>query len=213
MEVVLIVVIVSIGIVTVVTGLNSGNKYLQKSREKIIAINLAREGVEQMINIRDSNRRKNAGRKEETRLRTNPIKDVDNRFSSGSYILLPQTSGGQQYFYGTGPLMDFDINQGSSTGNLQYALCQTTGSWQACPGSMPISVEGKFFRRVRGIGLYEKATATNWGDFMDCKTSTDLGSSCKDSTAKEYRFCVIVDYIGNIVGKIELCSVITNFKQ
>jgi type II secretory pathway pseudopilin PulG len=42
-EVVLIIVIVSIGIVTVVTALNSGNKYLQRSREKIIAINLARE--------------------------------------------------------------------------------------------------------------------------------------------------------------------------
>jgi len=100
-EVVLVVVIVSVGIITIVTALSSGNKYLQRSREKIIAINLAREGIEQIINIRDSNWKKNAGRKEETRLRMNPMVDIDSWFSSGTYIIQTQITGGQQYFYGT----------------------------------------------------------------------------------------------------------------
>jgi Tfp pilus assembly protein PilE len=42
-EVIIIIAVVSIGIMTVIVALNNGNKYLQKSREKIIAINLARE--------------------------------------------------------------------------------------------------------------------------------------------------------------------------
>jgi hypothetical protein len=35
-----------------------------------------------MINIRDSNWKKNAGRKEETRLRINPMENTDNRLSA-----------------------------------------------------------------------------------------------------------------------------------
>lgn len=212
-EVVLIIVIVSIGIVTVVTALSSGNKYLQRSREKIIAINLAREWVEQMINIRDSNWKKNAGRKEETRLRKNPIENIDSRFASGSYIIQTEISGGQQYFYGTWPFTAFDVSQWNSVNNLKYSLCQTSTGWQACPGSQPISVEGKFFRSIRGVWLYEKWNTTNWWILLDCISSTSPTTECKDTSAKEYRFCVTVDYIWNIVWKVELCSVITNFKK
>jgi len=216
-EVVLIIVIVSIGMMTVITALSSGNKYLQRSREKIIAINLAREWVEQMINIRDSNWKKNAGRKEETRLRKNPIQNIDSRFASGSYIIQTEISGGQQYFYGTWPFVDFDSNQGMSANNLKYSLCQTSTGWQACPGNQPTSVEGKFFRSIHGVWLYKKYTTTTGWDLLNCISSTNtsvgVSTECKDTSAKEYRFCVTVDYIENIVGKVELCSVITNFKK
>jgi len=155
-EVVLVVVIVSVGIITIVTALSSGNKYLQRSREKIIAINLAREGIEQIINIRDSNWKKNAGRKEETRLRMNPMVDIDSWFSSGTYIIQTQITGGQQYFYGTWSFTGFDVTKWTSGTNLQFSLCQTTTGWQACPWSQPISTEGKFFRSIHGIWLYKK---------------------------------------------------------
>ena len=98
-EVIIIVAIVSVGIATVIYGLNSANRYLQKSREKIIAINLAREGMEAMINIRDSNRRKNAGKKEESWLKVNPINNTTTWFSTGIYILLKQSTGGQESFF------------------------------------------------------------------------------------------------------------------
>lgn len=212
-EVVLIIVIVSIGMMTVITALSSGNKYLQRSREKIIAINLAREWVEQMINIRDSNWKKNAGRKEETRLRMNPIQNLDNRFASGSYIIQTEISGGQQYFYGTWPFVEFSGTQGISTNNLKYSLCQISTGWQACPWVIPTSAEGKFFRSVRGVGLYKKYTTDVWGILLNCISSTSPSTECKDTSAKEYRFCVTVDYIGNIIGKVELCSIITNFKK
>gem|GEM_PF-3256239 len=38
-----------------------------------------------------------------------------------------------------------------SANNLKYSLCQTTTGWQACPGSQPTSVEGKFFRSIHGV--------------------------------------------------------------
>jgi hypothetical protein len=46
-----------------------------------------------MMNIRDTNRKKNAGNKESTRLKINPMDNSDNtRFDSGLYITLTATS-------------------------------------------------------------------------------------------------------------------------
>lgn len=210
-EVIIIVIVVSTGIMTVVTALNSGTVYLQKSREKIIAINLAREWVEQMLNIRDTNRKKNGWIKEEVRLRQYP--SSGNWFASWSYILLAGTTSGQQFFYGSGIATGFYINSGLNTNNLSYSMCQTNTGWFACPGSTPKSLEWVFFRRVRGIGLFKKNTVTQWWDFLNCQWVFGDPAECKDSSAKEYRFCVVVDYIGKNIWKVELCSVLTNFKK
>lgn len=210
MEILIIIIIVSVGIVTVILALNGWNTYLQKSREKIIATNLAREWVEEIINIRNSNRRKNAGKKEETRLKTNPMSDDTTRFWSGIYVILVWNSDGQKYFYWSWVDFDFNPNWWLTNNNKLFSLCQYTGGREACPGNPPNSVEGKFFRRVRGLGLYEKNSLNTWWTAIIC---TDW-SDCNTTNAKEFRFCVVVDYIGQkSIWKTELCSVLTNFKE
>lgn len=210
MEILVIIIVVSIWIVTVILALNGGNTYLQKSREKIIATNLAREGIEQIINIRNSNRRKNAGKKEETRLKTNPISSDTKRFWSGIYLILIGTNSGQQYFYWSWVSVDFNANSGLNNNNKYFSLCQNTWGWLACPTSIPNSIEWRFFRRVRGLGLYEKNSSDTWWTLIDCPYWT----GCNNQNAKEYRFCVVVDYIWQTsVWKTELCSVLTNFKE
>jgi hypothetical protein len=143
------------------------------------------------------------------------MENTDNRLSAWSYIIQTQISGWQQYFYWTWPFTAFDVTQWLSTNNLQYSLCQTSTGWQACPWNLPTSVEGKFFRSVRGIWLFTKFSSTDGWDTIVCTKSTDsfAGGICKDDSAKEYRFCVTVDYVWNIVGKVELCSILTNFKK
>lgn len=74
-EIIIVVLLISGGLLTVVDALKNSSIYLQKTRQKIIAINLAREGMEQVMNIRNTNRQKRAGQKEQTRLKTNPFVD------------------------------------------------------------------------------------------------------------------------------------------
>jgi Tfp pilus assembly protein PilV len=42
-EILILIVVVSVGLLTVVVALNNGMKYVQKTRQRVIAINLARE--------------------------------------------------------------------------------------------------------------------------------------------------------------------------
>lgn len=86
-----------------------------------------------MINIRNTNRQKRAGEKEETRLKLNPSIDEgsvglqnDSWFGSGYYIILTTTMNDQQYFYGSGVNQPLIIDNGiGDTGNLKYSLCET----------------------------------------------------------------------------------------
>jgi hypothetical protein len=89
------VIIISVGLVAIIVTLNNGMSFIQKTRERTIAINLAREGIEAMYQIRDTNWHRRAGKKEACRLKTNPLVDElnigcadDNRMSTGNYILL-----------------------------------------------------------------------------------------------------------------------------
>ncbi len=212
-EVIIIITIVSIGIITVITALTNWNKYLQKSREKIIAINLAREWVEQMLNIRDTNRKKNAWTKEASRLKTNPIDQTDNtRFDSGLYIIMSNITGGQQYFYWSWIWVDFNTNSWININNLQYALCKYTTWRKPCPWITNNTPEWYFFRRIRGLWLYKKDVDVNYWTYISCWTSPQ-SAQCLDWSAKEYRFCVDVDYFWQSKSKVEICSVLTNFKK
>lgn len=101
-------IIISVGILTVLTSISNARTYIAKTRQKIIALNLAKEGVEQVFNIRNTNRQRREGKKEECRLKTNPLGDEntagcedDTRMQSGNYIIL-QTGTSQKYFMMSG---------------------------------------------------------------------------------------------------------------
>lgn len=219
MEVIVIVVLVWLWLITVIQALWNSNTYLQKTRQKIIAINLAREWLEQVINIRNTNRQKRAWDKETTRLKLNPSIDEwwdwlnnDFWFGSGNYIILTTTISGQQYFYASG--INEDLNTDlwiNNSGNLQYSLCETWWVWKACPGELPQSNEWNFFRQIKWLWVFKKESTQIGGELINCPTGWD--SNCSTPSAKEFRFCSIVEYIWNWVWKVELCSVLTNFEK
>lgn len=214
-----IVVLISLWLITVIEALKNSNTYLQKTRQKIIAINLAREGVEQTINIRNTNRQKRAWDKETTRLKLNPSIDEwsvwlsnDPWFGSGNYIILTTTIDDQQYFYASGIQQDLIIEDWTSnTWNLQYSLCETWWMWSACPGELPQSNEWYFFRQIKWFWVFKKESTEIGGEYIDCPTGWH--TECSTPSAKEFRFCSIVEYIWNGIGKVELCSVLTNFEK
>lgn len=219
MEVLVIVVLISIWLITALEALKNSNTYLQNTRQKIIAINLAREWVEQMINIRNTNRQKRAGEKETTRLKLNPSADVgsvwlnnDPWFGSGNYIILTTTISGQQYFYASGINQNLVIEQWiSNTWNLQYSLCETWWIRSACPWEIPQSSEWDFFKQIKWLWVFKKESTQVGGESINCPDGSD--PECASPSAKEFRFCSIVEYIWSSVWKVELCSVLTNFEK
>jgi len=219
-EILVIIIIISIGLLSIVSVLTYGINYVQKSRQKIIAVNLAREGIEAVYEIRNTNWQRWAGMKEQCRLKTDPLVDEltpwcadDTWMQSGSYILSTNVFSGQQYFLLTGYTSDWlDLGQGITTGDLHYSLCLTSGARSACPGTQSTTPEGTYFREIEGYGLWEKDLPVTWGQYISCTSGMDI-HVCGAPLAKEYRFCSKVVYVGYGTGEVDLCGVVTNFMK
>ena len=217
-EVLIIVIVVSIGLMSIISLLTYGLTYVQKSRQKIIALNLAREGIEAMYQIRDTNRQRWFGMKEYCWLKTDPLNDGwdglcqnDSRMQSWSYILDTNTLSGQRYFLLTGYSVNgFDSSNGIDSWDLAYSLCISGGLRVACPGSSVATDEGRYFREIRWYGLFDKSVSVTWWVYMDCPTGS-FSASCSSVDAKEFRFCSRVTYMGYGTWEVELCGVFTNF--
>ena len=222
MEILLMVVIISVSLVAIIVTLNNGMWFIQKTRERTIAINLAREGVEAVYQIRDTNRHRRAGKKEECRLKVDPLVDEgnngcgndDKRMKTGNYILINKTLSGQQYFtLSGGSRPELDLSDGMTTWvDDKYSLCEGTGNIRnACPWQEPDSKEWIYFRQIQWIGLFLKDAQEIWGTLLDCTEWSDAW--CGTEAPKEYRFCSQVTYIGRWEGTVELCSTLTNFQK
>jgi len=195
--------------------------FIQKTRERTVAINLAREWVEAMYQIRDTNRHRRAGKKEECRLKMDPLSNNDEEcnndpwMKSGYYILTNAIASGQQYFILTGETTIWlDLSDGFTTGvDDKFSLCEGTGNiWEACPRLEPVSKEGKYFRQIQGIGLFLKNSTEIWWENIQCDNGTS-SVECGNKSPKEYRFCSKVSYIGKGQWDVELCSSLTNFQK
>lgn len=216
LEVLLMIIIIGVSLTAIIISLNNGMSFMQKTREKTIAINLAREWIEAMYQIRDTNRYRRAGQKESCRLKSNPLSgnancSNDPRIWTGNYILMTATTWWQQYFYVKEATGWAELNLADGmTWDLQFSLCKwDNGIRSGC--SSPMSSEGKYFRSIRWIGLFNKTIATSWWQQITC--SNWLWPDCWNSTAKEYRFCSKVAYIGQGKGEVELCGLLTNFQK
>jgi hypothetical protein len=203
----------------VIVTLTNGVKYVQKTRQRVIAINLAREWMEAVYQMRDTNRTRWAWVKDACRLKIDPLVDEwndnrcmnDTRFTSGSYVLQRLSTGGQMYFALTGPFLPWIDLGNSIESNSWFSLCQQSGYRNWCIWSESTTSEGTYFREIEWLGLYLKADQTTpWWELINCVSGDS--PSCAKKAAKEFRFCSKVAYVGEGVGEVKFCGVITNFK-
>ena len=228
-EILVIIVVISVGLLSVVVVLTNGMRYVQKTRQKVIALNLAREWMEAVYQMRDTNRTRRAWVKDQCRLKINPLMHDqwtercadDLRFASGSYALQRLMAWEQQYFALSGPLSNWiDLSDGLDTNDYNFALCQQSGYRDSCfIGQTPAiqamimqnpTTEGKYFREIEWLWLYLKDVAVAWWSGIVCVwwASPD----CWNNRAKEFRFCSKVSYVGDGTGEVKVCGVMTNFK-
>jgi len=105
-----------------------------------------------------------------------------------------------------------------STGNLsavniidnRYAICLKSWVWTPCPewheAWWDQSKYWKFYRAIRGVGVYDMASDTTWWNLIS-NTPVNLALI----SAQEYRFCSMVARKGWANWVIEICSTMTNF--
>lgn len=222
MELVVIWFLLSVGFWSIITMLNSWVRFTQIIRTKIVALNLAREWVEAMFQIRDTNRRRWSSKRDLCRLKIDSLVDDggdgcevgDKWFGSGNYIIFWTGIWDQKYFIVqmiTGSQMK--LFDGIGTWDLEYSLCFWSGQRYTCPWVEYTWSEGKFFRQIIGKWLFLKDSNVGW-TYLDCADGSDQGWVCGDSTAKEYRFCSRVEYDnGKWVSNVEICSLMTNFLE
>ncbi|HMT00927.1 MAG TPA: type II secretion system protein [Candidatus Absconditabacterales bacterium] len=215
-EIVVVVMLLGVALIAVFQSLNYAFRGSEQTRYETIALNLAREGVELVGQIRDSNRLQWSGKTDLCWLKSDPYQDFggigcenDAWIQSGWYALVNYKFADQTVYrldFMTGAR--FEFSGGINASDLKFSLCfLNDGGWSSCPDNYPTGSQGKYWRAVRVLGLYDKVGT---GNFLSCPTgNTGL---CGDGTAKELRFCVVVGYELLSRGKVELCSILTNFK-
>lgn len=74
-EVLIVIAIFSTSIIMSIDNSNKSSQQVKRLRQQTIALNLAREGMETMYNIRDTNRRSRSSQKDQCWLKANPTED------------------------------------------------------------------------------------------------------------------------------------------
>lgn len=77
-EVLIIVVIISTSLITILMGITKTTSYISEMRQRTIAMNLAKEGIESVYNIRDTNWRRRSASKDTCWLKVVPMIDEGN---------------------------------------------------------------------------------------------------------------------------------------
>lgn len=224
MELIIAVAILATGLVSIIALVAWANKDVDRLRQDIIAVNLAREGMEMTYNIRNTNRLRRAGEKDACWLKIDPLDDGGNglcqddpRMQQWYYIPIVKTTNWQQYFALSGAWASgLDLTYFDAGIDDQYALCYSGDIWQACPGQSEGRSEGRFFRMIEGKGLYLKDVNTIGGQYLGSCTDGNAGygtDDCDDKRAKEFRFCSKVEFVKQGRGDVEMCGVLTNFEE
>jgi prepilin-type N-terminal cleavage/methylation domain-containing protein len=222
-EIVLVIMIFSIGLISVFQVITQGTFFSNRTRYEVIAVNIAREWAEGMYTIRDTNRVRRAWKRDQCRLKSNPLSDTagdgcenDTWIQSWAYLIVFQKSGNQ-----IAPLLSgtyasrLSLVDGIQTSDRNYALCiDAEGFRYQCPGVSSGWIVWGFFRTIEVNGLYDKFSDTTWGTLL---WSCLNGSSpwCGSSSPKELIFCSRVEYLWGSVwrGQSQLCSSLTNFVE
>jgi len=229
-EVMIVIVILSVWILWAYSVVDHSINFVNATKVKVLAINYAREGIEGVFNIRDTNWRRRSGAwlRDTCWLKIDPFSDDaavwcedDIWFGSWSYVLLEKTAVGQNYFSLSGTSTSLDVRDDAMVDDTDkpYLLCKDSDGYiKSCPSGTPVSpketkTQWLFFREIQGGYLIRKDDdGSAVDDLSTCANWEDNSWDCWNSDFKEKNFCSIVEYQWFAKWRIKLCSVMTNFK-
>lgn len=223
-EMLIVIIMVSIWIIWIFWIIWNSKLYLNKTKTEIVWINLAREWVELVQNIRDSNRIRRYWKKDECWIKSNPLDDWwdwecndDNWINTSSFILSWIITNENQKYYALvskSPnvlwvLEDWRMDNS----DMNFSVCKSnlTSSFYECPWSDPQTDLWRYFRSIEVKWIYKKS---DWS-FINCSvwSQTIWSDYCWWVEGKEFRFCSKVQYLAQLNWQIEFCSILTNFLE
>lgn len=242
-EVLVVMILVSTTFMWIISAVISTTNYLTATRQKVTALNLAKEWVEVMYNIRNSNWRRWANLKDEVWLKSDPLEKDNSGNDAPSanwihpwrWIIKTKTSGENKYFTLERISDWWDMSWEDALQrdafklqeaifwwtylNEAYKLHFLSGNWYNSwdLDNFPweqVSV-WEYRRYIAVDWLYQK-TASDGSLNNNKKISCDTSTSnpiCTDGTAKELRFCSVVVYTRPKFWTVEICSIMTNFEK
>lgn len=218
-ETIIVCTIFAIMVVWIILWINRAFLFMNNTRVLVRATNFAREWVEMVYNIRDTNRRKYSGEKDKhrldvwtgTRLLTwwiYIIKEWITWASNDSYVYAEYLTW-NEFFYDDMDVF-FDENNRNTREKSKilfpwiysYYSGGTIATWNLEDLLWWSGIE--FYRLLRIFGVYKKYTTD----------PLDVTTDYTNSDPKEMRFCVKVFYEFNGWHHAsELCSIMTNFMK
>lgn len=111
-EIILILVIISTALITIISGVTKTIRYVSEMRQRTIALNLAKEGIEAVYNIRNTNWRRRSANRDQCWLKLNPMVDEGNTtgceddpiFSEEVRYSLNKNSNNHESFFSLSPI-------------------------------------------------------------------------------------------------------------
>ena len=110
LEIIVAIAVISVALSTAVYVLNNSTQFLQTTEIKIKNMNIAREGMEAMFQIRDTNRLRRSSNLKECWLKIDPLVDsgaigcANDAWMSSGYYILEQTEQNQTKYFKLTPL-------------------------------------------------------------------------------------------------------------
>ncbi len=209
----------------IIFWINRAFAFMNNTRVLVRATNFAREGVEMVYNLRDTNRRRCSGIRDQTRLyrwwtwecsdiKNNndllipwvyTIKEVKNSSSDDSYIKAEYLTWNNSFYDNMEVFFKSDTKNLSKidfSWTYEYNSGGTIATWNLEDLLWWSWIE--FYRVLRVFGVYDKNTSDR----------NAIVTDYRDSKPKELRFCVKVFYTYNgWYHASELCSIMTNFME
>ena len=213
-EVIVVCSMFAVIVIWMIFGISRAFVFLNGIRLQVMATNFAREWVEMVYNMRDTNRRKNPWDRDSHRMDL----DWDNKLDPWIYTINQWITWEDSFVYleyQTGTIESYTIDNFFSAENIKIrdaSKLSFTGSysynsgWTIVTWSMNELMEWfwtEFYRLVRVYGIQNK---------LDWTVSTSSKDWENNWTPVELRFCVMVFYTDNRSRHSkELCSIMTNF--
>ena len=216
-EVLIVSSMFAVMVIWIIFAINRAFLFMNNTRISVRASNFAREWVEMVYNIRDSNRRQQSWEKDKYRLNiwkrnTNGSLDINNKYWSWIYIIKERNSNNDDsYVYAEFLTGNMDIytlewffswenSQWRIDSKLDFTWTYSYFSW----GSLYTWWKLEELLYADGLAFYRVLRVYG----IENKLSSCSSSECP----KELRFCVKVFYELNWwKHQNELCSIMTNF--
>ena len=215
------------GLILIIRGMSETHRYLSETAQKTIALNLAKEGIEAVYNLRNSNWRKWSDKKNECWLNVDKEKcnDLSQKLTDDQMRIFGMNENSNHW---DSPNNTSDITKWERDDNearfkqrpirknsnfqLLYHQWQRLPQWSILDPERQQAKNNSYqyweYSRVITIhGLFDKTT----GEKLTCNATAS--SPCKSSSPKELRFCSTVFYTKPYQWVVNICSIMTNFEQ